>query len=198
MRKAFLTLSLLFLSAGLFAQQNNPIVSKAIIIDGDTIPSVNLETIYIVGHKKFKSKRAKRRYSRLVRYVKNVYPYAKLAGKKLREYDTILRATESKRERRKIMKQVEKEIRADYEGNLRNLYIGEGKILVKLIDRECNHSSYVLLKELRGGVSAVLWQGVGRLFGYNLKVRYDPKGKDSDIEMIVSMIERGIISLKEQ
>ncbi len=193
MRKAILTLSFLLFSVGLFAQQDNSIVSKAIIIDGDTIPSVNLATIYIVGHKKFKSKRAKRRYSRLVRYVKNVYPYAKLAGKKLQEYDQILGAAKTDRERHKIMKQVEKDIRAEYEGKLRDLYVGEGKILVKLIDRECNQSSYALLKELRGGVSAVLWQGVGRLFGYNLKVRYDPNGKDRDIEMIVRMVERGII-----
>jgi len=193
MRKAILTISLFFLFAGLLAQESNPIVSQAIVIDGDTIPQINLAPIYVVGHTKFKSKRAKRRYTRLVRYVKNVYPYAKLAGEKLRDYDKILRATDSQRERRKIMKQVEKEIRAEYEGQLRDLYIGEGKILVKLIDRECNHSSYVLLKELRGGVSATLWQGIGRLFGYNLKDRYDPKGKDRNIEMIVRMIERGII-----
>jgi len=193
MRKIVLSLSLLFFVLGLFAQETNPIVSAAIVVDGDTIPKIILKPIYVVGHKKFKSKKAERRYYRLVRYVKNVYPYAKLAGEKLREYDAILRATDNKRERKKIMKQVEKEIRAEYEGKLRNLYVGEGKILVKLIDRECNHSSYALLKELRGGVSAALWQGVGRLFGYNLKVRYDPKGKDRNIEMIVRMIERGII-----
>lgn len=193
MRRIILSLSLFFFVLGLSAQESNPIVSAAIVVDGDTIPNIILEPIYVVGHKKFKSKRAERRYSRLVRYVKNVYPYAKLAGEKLREYDAILRATDSQRERKKIMKQVEKEIRAEYEGKLRNLYVGEGKILVKLIDRECNHSSYELLKELRGGVSAVLWQGVGRLFGYNLKERYDPNGKDRNIEMIVRMVERGII-----
>ncbi|MCK5857231.1 MAG: DUF4294 domain-containing protein [Bacteroidales bacterium] len=193
MQKAVLIISFLFLFVVLSAQQTTPIISQAIIIDGDTVPQINLAAIYIVGHKKFATKKAERRYYRLVRYVKNVYPYAKLAGEKLRDYDQILRATDSKRERRKIMKRVEKEIRADYEGKLRKLYVGEGKILVKLIDRECNHSSYVLLKELRGGVSATLWQGVGRLFGYNLKVRYDPKGKDRNIEMIVRMIERGII-----
>ena len=193
MRNTFIIIILLFLSAGLLAQQKEPIVSYGTIVDGDTIPNIFLKPITVLDYKKFPNRRAKRRYTRLVRYVKHVYPYAKLAGEKLRSYDKILRAAKTKHERHKIMKQVEKEIRADYEGKLRNLYVGEGKILVKLIDRECNHSSYKLLKELRGGVSATLWQGVGRLFGYNLKDRYDPKGKDRDIEMIVHMIERGII-----
>ena len=193
MHKAIIIILLFFLFVGLSAQQIGPIVSYATVIDGDTIPNIFLDPVNIVDYKKFKNERAKRKYTRLVRYVKKVYPYAKLAGEKLRDYDKILRAAETDRERHKIMKGVEKDIRVEYEGRLRNLTIGQGKILVKLIDRECNHSSYVLLKELRGGVSATLWQGLGRLFGYNLKVRYEPYGKDRQIEKIVQMIDRGII-----
>jgi len=91
------------------------------------------------------------------------------------------------------MKQAEKEIRAEYQGKLRKFTIGQRKILVKLIDRETNHSSYNLLKELRGSVSAVLWQGLGRLFGYNLKIKYDPTGEDKDIEQIIQLIDIGAI-----
>ena len=184
---------MIFITVSLSAQQKEVIVSYGTVLDGDTIPKVILDPVYVVDYRKFPSKKAKRRYTRLVRYVKNVYPYAKLAGEKLRAYDVVLREAKTKNERHRIMKKVEKEIRDEYEGKLRDLYVGEGKILVKLIDRECNHSSYVLLKELRGGVSAALWQGVGRLFGYNLKVRYDPYGKDRQIEKIVQMIDRGII-----
>ncbi len=193
MQKAIILISLFFISLGLTAQQNERVLTYGTVIDGDTVPNIFLEPVNIVDYKKFKNERAKRKYTRLVRYVKKVYPYAKLAGEKLREYDKILRAAKSDRERHKIMKVVEKEIREEYEGQLRKLTIGQGKILVKLIDRECNHSSYVLLKELRGGVSATLWQGLGRLFGYNLKVRYDPYGEDRQIEKIVQMIDRGII-----
>jgi hypothetical protein len=193
MQKAIILISLFFISLGLTAQQNERVLTYGTVLNGDTIPKIFLEPVNIVDYKKFKSERAKRKYTRLVRYVKKVYPYAKLAGEKLREYDKILRAAKSEREKHKIMKVVEKEIRAEYEGRLRKLTIGQGKILVKLIDRECNHSSYVLLKELRGGVSATLWQGLGRLFGYNLKVRYDPYGEDRQIEKIVQMIDRGII-----
>jgi len=122
-----------------------------------------------------------------------VYPYAKLAGVKLQEYDSVLQAAQTKRERRKVMKQVEDEFRSEYEGQLRDLTIGQGKILVKLLYRETNNSAYGLLKDLKGGFSATLWQGVGRLFGYNLKIDYEPNGRDRQIEMIVQMIERGII-----
>ena len=104
----------------------------------------------------------------MVRYVKKVYPYAKLAGQKLQKYDSLLRNAPNEKAKKKMMKLAEKEIRAEYEGKLRKFTIGQGKILVKLIYRETNNTSYELLKELRGSVSAILWQGVGRLFGYNL------------------------------
>jgi len=193
MYKTIIFIFLIFITLPLSAQQQEGVVSYGTVLDGDTVPKFFLDPVYILEYRKFPSKKAKRRYTRLVRYVKNVYPYAKLAGEKLRAYDVILRETKTKRERHKIMKRVEEEIRDEHEGKLRNLYIGEGKILVKLIDRECNQSSYTLLKELRGSVSATLWQGFGRLFGYNLKVRYDPYGDDRQIEKIVQMIDRGII-----
>ncbi len=168
-------------------------LSYGVIVDGDTIPSINLSTVYIVTPKKFKTKKQQIRYTRMVRYVKKVYPYAKLAGEKLQKYDSLLRTAPNERAKRKMMKQAEKEIRAEYEGKLRKFTIGQGKILVKLIYRETNNTSYELLKELRGSVSAVLWQGVGRLFGYNLKVKYEPYGADYQIEQIVRLIDIGAI-----
>ncbi len=168
-------------------------VNPGVVVDNDTISSIKLSTHYVVSQKKFKNNYQKRRYTRLIRYVKKVYPYAKLAGEKLDGYDSLLRATPNERDRKRIMKQAEKEIRAEYEGKLRKFTIGQGKILVKLIDRETNHSSYNLLKELRGSVSAVLWQGLGRLFGYNLKIKYDPSGEDKDIEQIIQLIDIGAI-----
>ena len=186
----FLLFSLFFGSQAI-AQKNY--LANGLIVDNDTIANLKLPTYYVVTQKKFKSKRQKKRYTRLVRYVKKVYPYAKIAGQKLQDYDSLLRAAPNDRTRKKIMKIAEKEIRAEYEGKLRNFTIGQGKILVKLIDRETNHSSYHLLKELKGSVSAFLWQGAGRLFGYNLKVKYDPKGKDKNIEQIIRLIDIGAI-----
>lgn len=168
-------------------------VHKAEITDNDTIAVINLPTSYVLSEKKFKNKREKRRYNRTILYVKKVYPYAKLAGQKLRYYDDTLRKIDNDRDRRRFMKKIETELLKEYEGELKKLTFTQGKILLKLIDRETNNTSYVLLKELRGSVSAVLWQGIGRVFGYNLKVRYDPEGEDKEIENIVQLIEMGAI-----
>lgn len=168
-------------------------VNQGVIIDQDTISKIELPPFYVVSTIKFETKREERRYTRMMRYVKKVYPYAKLAGKKLQEYDSLLRTASSEREKKRLMKQAEKELREEYEGKLRKLTFTQGKILVKLIDRETNHSSYELLKELRGSVNAVLWQGIGKIFGYNLKVKYDPEGEDRQIEQIVQLIELGAI-----
>ena len=193
MQKNFIIFLLFSLFFGTQSIAQKGYLANGLIVDNDTIANLKLPTYYVVAQKKFKSKRQKKRYTRLIRYVKKVYPYAKIAGQKLQDYDSLLRAAPNDKARKKIMKIAEKEIRAEYEGKLRKFTIGQGKILVKLIDRETNHSSYHLLKELRGSVSAFLWQGVGRLFGYNLKVKYDPKGKDKDIEQIIRLIDIGAL-----
>ena len=165
-------------------------------VQGDeTLLNYSLKPVYIVSYKKFDSQKALIRYTRLVRYVKKVYPYAKLAGLKMQEYDKVLREAKSDRERHRLMKQAEKEIREEYEGRLRKLTRGQGKILVKLLYRETHNSAYDLLKELRGSMSAAIWQGVGRVFGYNLKVTYAPETNyaDRQIEQIVRLIEKGAI-----
>jgi hypothetical protein len=201
LKNSFFIITIVFLfSFGAKAQQTAQTqqtqeghVNYGVVLDNDTVSNIKLPTHFVIAHRKHKSKKQKRRYTRLVRYVKKVYPYAKLAGQKLQKYDSLLRAAPNDRARRKLMKKAEKEIRDEYEGKLRNFTISQGKILVKLIDRETSRSSYKLLKELRGGFSAVLWQGVGRLFGYNLKIKYDPTGRDKQIEQIIQLIEMGAV-----
>ena len=138
-----------------------------------------------------KSKRGKRRLTRYVKNVKKVLPYAKLAGAKLREYEIILKNAESDKQRRKIMKQAEKEINEEYGDKLKDLTFSQGFILIKLIDRETGNSSYELVQELRGKFTAFFYQTFARLWGYNLKVKYDPNGEDRQLEVIVRLIELG-------
>ena len=188
----------IFIFLGLFSGSitaQSGYTNYGVIINNDTIPKIILPTYYVVSPKEFKSKRQLIRYTRLLRYVKAVYPYARLAGQKLQQYDSLLRAAPTEHARKKLMRKAEKELRTEYEGRLVKLTFTEGRILVKLIDRETTHSSYQLLKELRGSVNAILWQGIGRIFGYNLKVKYDPLGKDYQIEQIVRLIEAGAIKV---
>ena len=132
---------------------------------------------------------------RLANNVKTVYPYAKLAGAKMHEYDSILAHVSDKAERSRLMKQAEKEISDQYTAELKNLTITQGLILVRLIDRETGNTSYKVVQELRGKVRAFFYQGFARLWGYNLKTEYDPHNnpEDDDIETIMTLLERGVI-----
>lgn len=166
---------------------------KATIIKNDTIPIIILPKIDIVSTPIIRNKREWRRYIRLVRNVKKVYPYAKLASIKLQEYDVLLKNAKNEKQRRKLMRKAEKEIEDRYGNELRKLTFSQGKILMKLLDRETQHTSYELVEDLRGKFVVFFWQGIARIFGYNLKIKYDPLKKDKDIELIVLMIERGKI-----
>jgi hypothetical protein len=174
-------------------EQNRRIVVYARMVDGDTIPVIQLSEIKIYSLRPYKNKREERQMTRLIRNVKAVYPYAKLAGIKLREYESILAGIDDEKTRKKIMKQAEEELEAEFGDDLRELTISQGKILIKLVYRETGASSYELVAELRGKFRAFFWQAFARIFGFNLKNEYDPEGEDAEIEFIVRMIEAGQI-----
>jgi len=165
-----------------------------IIVNGhDTIPYVELSGIEIFEFRVFKTRHQAQQNARLVRNVKKVYPYAKLAGEKLREYEIILSKVETESEKKRIMKALEQEIKDKYGKELEKLTISQGKILIKLIDRETGNTSFELVKDLRGSFLAFFYQSFARIFGYDLKTKYDPEGEDLNIEIIVRMIENGVI-----
>ncbi len=169
------------------------IVVAGYVEDGDTLLMVDLPEVSVFALVWPESRREQRRMTRTISHVKKVYPYAKLAGIKLREYEDILLAAETDRERRQIMKQAEQEINDQFGPDLKNLTFTQGKILLKLIDRETGETSYELVKELRGSFRAFFYQAFARIWGFNLKDRYDPEGEDQLIEQIVQLIERGQI-----
>ena len=166
-------------------------VLYGVIIDGDTLLLSSIDEVYIFPLRKFKSKRDLRRYRRLIRNVKKAYPYAKLAKKKLDEIEANFAKLKTEKARKQYIKQVEKEIRYEYEDELKKLTITQGRILIKLIDRETGDTSYELVKEFRGSFSAFFWQAIARLFGSNLKSEFDAQGEDKLINEIVILIENG-------
>lgn len=170
---------------------NDTLVVRAYVDNFDTIPHLQLPEVVVFSWLDFSRERDFRRHQRLIHNVKKVYPYARLAGIKLREYEKVLQAANSDRERRRIMKQAEREIKEQFEGELKELTFTQGRILIKLIDRETRETSYTLLRELRGDVTAFFYQGFARIWGYNLKTKYDPNGEDEMIELIIRMIESG-------
>lgn len=176
-----------------FAQENQLHLLPIRIIGQDTIPQVELAGVEVFSFKIFKTRHETQQNSRLIRNVKKVYPYAKLAGQKLREYEIILSQVQTEKEKNKIMKKLEQEIKDEYGSELEKLTISQGKILIKLIDRETGNTSYDLVKDFRGGFMAFFYQSFARIFGYDLKTKYDPNGEDQNIEIIVRMIENGVL-----
>jgi len=168
-------------------------IVQGLIEKNDTLIHVPLRTIIVRPPFRFKSRRQKRRYSRLVLYVKKVYPYSQIVSEQLKDIHDNLDDYETKKEKSRYIKKKEKELKKEFEGKLRKLTFTQGKILIKLIDRETGYTTYEIVKELKGSLNAFFWQSVARLFGSNLKVEYDAKGDDRMIEDIVIRIENGML-----
>jgi hypothetical protein len=161
------------------------------VVNGDTIPSIRCQDIWVYAEYTYKNKKQYDAWSRTKYNVKKVYPYAILASAKLKEYNRILEKMPTEASRKAYMKTVEKELKAEFEEPLKDLSMTQGKILLKLIDRETGNTSFELVKDLRGGFQAFMWQSVARLFGSNMKSEYDPKGEDIMIERAIKLIEAG-------
>lgn len=166
---------------------------SAIVVDGDTIPVIYFGDVFIWGDKSSRNSAESKQWERLVRNVKKAYPYAKLAGIKYNEYNQKMSSVKSEKVRKEMMKQAEDELEAQFGNELKDLTITQGKILLKLIDRQTSNCSYNIVKDFRGRFRAFFYQSFARLFGYDLKVKYDPLGADADIERIVLLIENGSI-----
>lgn len=173
------------------AQQGGGIVMFGTVYQGDTIPMQYLDVVTISGYVCPLSEAEKKKYKKLIKNVKVVYPYAKQAGKLLDRYTIVLQQAKNDSQRKKIMKQAEKEIENKFGPSLKKLNRSQGKILIRLIDRETGSDSYALVKELRGSFRAAFYQTLGKLFGYNLRTKYDPENNSEDriIERIIYGIE---------
>ncbi len=152
----------------------------------DSIPMIHSLPVYV-----FSRPVDLRRYRRLVDAVKKVYPIAQIAKKRMAEMEDELCRLPTKKEQKAYIKQVYNEIKEEYTPVLKHMTRTQGRVLLKLIDRETEYTAYEVLKEFRGGFVAGFWQGVSRVFGQNLKSEYDREGEDRMIEQIVVYYEAG-------
>ena len=196
-------LLVLLISVSAFAQQkattgrggNTPIENNIFLTafpyNGETLPLVTLTDFNVVASRTFKNEKDKQAYLKLKRDVRRAYPYAILASVKLREYDAML-ANMQENKRASYLKQSEKELKIQFETDLKRLTMNQGKILIRLINRETGMTTYKVIKDYRGSFSAFMWQSFGLLFGNNLKWKYDPaKGEDKLIEELIQQIQDG-------
>ena len=160
-------------------------------VNGELIPYTYLQEVNVFSDFKFKNKKQEEFYWRTVRDVKKTLPYAKTAGKVMRETDQHLKTIPTDKGRKAFLKEKEKELFAEFETDLRNMTMSQGRMLLLLIDRECNKTSFEIIKMYRGSFSAVFWQGVAKIFGSNLKSEYDGSDKDKIIERVIALVELG-------
>ncbi len=166
---------------------------KAVIETGDTVWVIDIRTLHIYPPLKFKSKKEEKFYWKTVRDVKKTLPYAKIVYKTLIETYEYIETLPTEKEKQAHLKLMEKEIYKQYMPVLKKFTLSQGKMLIKLINRECNQSSYGLIKAFLGSFRAGFWQTFGRLFGVTLKTDWDPEDKDAMIERICVLVEEGVL-----
>lgn len=196
MTKLLLFLIVLFFPTILYCQIKDTIPYKynnSFISVPDSFPHVYLKEITVYPSFKAMTPRQQRQYSSLEMKVKKVYPMAKVAAIRVAEYNRVLHDFKTERERKDYIKKIEKDLFAEFEDQIRHMTVSEGRILIKLIDRETGQSSFEIIKEFKGGFNAFFWQTVARLFGHNLKSAYDAVNEDKMIEYIVMQINTGMI-----
>ena len=169
----------------------NSLIVRATIYKGDTIPYATLPTVVSYVPRVFKNKRDAVKWERLKYNVKKVYPYSILAAAKLQEYDQLLAKIPNEVERKRYMKIAEGQLKDEFGAELKKLTMSQGRILIKLIDRQTGKTTYDIVKDMRGSFSAFMWQGVATLFNSSLKDDYDAKGEDKAIEDAIRLIENG-------
>jgi hypothetical protein len=161
------------------------------MVNGDTVPVIDLYPVYVYTDYIYSNKRQREQWTRIKYNVKLVYPYAIIAAAKLKEYDRILEKMPNERLRKAYIRVCEKDLKNEFEDELKELSINQGRVLMKLIDRETGKTTYEIVKEMRGGFEACMWQAVARIFGNNMKAEFDPSTEDLMIERAVKLVEAG-------
>jgi len=176
----------------LYAQQGvyDTIVSSAVIYQGDTIEAKTLEAVSVYSRYNADQLAARAAWTRLRNAIYVTFPYAKRAGVVMNDINAHFTYIKDKQGRKKYIKTREKELKKEFTDPLTNLSVYQGKVLMKLINRETGNNCYEIIKEYKGGLTARFYQTVAFFFSSNLKQPYDKTGDDAEMEKIVQEVER--------
>ena len=161
------------------------------LVDGDSVLFLEMNNVYVYPVVELKSEKQRQAYNRLVTNVKKVLPMAKEVNLIIRETYETLQTIPDKKSRDAHMKKVEDEIYQRYKPKMKKLTYSQGKLLIKLVNRECNSSSYDIVKAFMGPIRAGFWQAFAWTFGASLKKKYKPDSTDRLTERVVLMVEAG-------
>ncbi|MCS7027836.1 MAG: DUF4294 domain-containing protein [Bacteroidia bacterium] len=157
--------------------------------DEEGMPTITYPTIFVVGStkKRISDREAAIEFSRLRYNVIKLLPYANEAARRMAIIEADLAKITDKKERKKYIEREEKRLFGEFQEDIENLSINQGRILIKLIHRQTKHRAYDIIKEMKGSPTALFWQGVSRIFGTNLKLEYDPE-QEAAIEAIIESL----------
>ena len=181
-----------------FAQQasspkygpNDTLLVPIYVVNGDTIPARTLSMVWVSATMPRAMRKRMEEWTRLRNAVYVTYPYAKKAGFIFNEMNVRIAKMTSESERKSYIKSREKDLKKEFADPLEKLSVYQGKILMKLINRQTGNNCYDIIKEYRGGFTARFWQTVAFFFGSSLKQPYDAIGDDKQIELFVQEVER--------
>ena len=201
MKNLFRTLIFLFLISSftaVYAQEEDipegGVRLRVEIIGNDTIFVSSIRELTVFPPMVFKNRQEERFYWRTVRDVKRTLPYAKLVASEVIATNQHLLTLPNDNARQKYMEEFEKELFKKYEGELKKMTLSQGKMLIKLIERECDKTAHDLIRIYRGRISAGFWQGFARIFGANLKSTFNTNTEeDRLIERVITMVEAGML-----
>jgi hypothetical protein len=201
MKKIFLIALVIFAVTNVAEGQRNPKTGKMqyssrdvshyeFVIEpgGDTLTVINVNRVFCFSKPMDMSKHWK-----LVRDFRKVYPLAQIAKEKMAGFEEQILAQPTRKAQREYSKKIEKALVEEYTPTMKRMTVSQGRILVRLIDRETEMTSYDIVKEFRGGFTAGFWQGVARIFGHNLKDEYDAADRDRMIEQCLMMYNAGLL-----
>ena len=176
-------------------QNPKRIFARQSLYKGDTILWIELKPVYVYKPLKFKNKRQQNNYSRLVRNVKKTLPIAKEIKNIIIQPSLTLDTIPTEKERKRYINYMEKHLKDTYTPRMKKLTFSQGKLLIKLVDRECNQTSYQLVKSFMGSFKAGFYQTFAALFGASLKKEYDPDNIEDDAitERVIVLVENGQI-----
>ena len=193
----FLTFFLFFIAGHMNAQEQTTTINgylvPACIYEGDTIASLRMPTLYCFKPLNFKNNKQRQQYTRLVRNVKKTLPIAKEVNRAIIETYEFLQTLPDEKARQKHLNAVEKSVKEQYTPRMKKLTFAQGKLLIKLINRETDSSSFELVKAFLGPFKAGFYQAFAAIFGASLKKEYHPEGEDAMVEQIVLLVESGQI-----
>ena len=196
-RILFLSFFFSFIAVHLNAQEQTTTINgylvPACIYEGDTIASLHMPTLYCFKPLIFKNKKQQQEYNRLVRNVKKTLPIAKEVNRAIIETYEFIQTLPDEKARQKHLKAVEKSVKQQYTPRMKKLTLSQGKLLIKLINRETDSSSYELVKAFLGPFKAGFYQAFAAIFGASLKKEYHPNEEDALVEQIALLVESGQI-----